>query len=102
MSLVWEDHFDGNRLNTSLWNVMEQVHRRGVYTINTKENVRVEQGMLILDTIAQNLTIRQGSDDVPFYVTSGAVNTSGQTVFLGCGEQCAAYGSESRSKTVAS
>jgi beta-glucanase (GH16 family) len=74
MRLVWEDHFEGDRLNASLWNVLEQVHRGGVYT---KENVRVEQGMLILDTIAQNLTIRQGSDDVPFYVTSGAVNTSG-------------------------
>ena len=54
--------------------MLEQVHRGGVYT---KENVRVEHGLLIIETVAQNLTIRQGSEDVPFYVSSGAVNTSG-------------------------
>lgn len=75
MRLVWEDHFDGDALNTSLWNVLEQVHRGGVYT---KANVRVENGNLVMETIAQNLTIRQGAEDVPFFVTSGAVNTSGR------------------------
>ena len=74
MRLVWEDHFNGDTLNASLWNVLEQVHRGGVYT---KENVRVENGMLVMQTIAQNLTIKQGSEDVQFYVSSGAVNTSG-------------------------
>tara|TARA_B110000208_G_scaffold112749_1_gene138833 strand:+ start:161 stop:913 length:753 start_codon:yes stop_codon:yes gene_type:complete len=74
MRLVWEDHFDGPSLNSTLWNVLEQVHRGGVYT---KENVRLENGSLVLQTIAQNLTIPQGVNNVSFYVSSGAVNTSG-------------------------
>jgi hypothetical protein len=32
MRLVWEDHFDGDELNASAWNVLEQVHR-GHYMI---------------------------------------------------------------------
>jgi beta-glucanase (GH16 family) len=71
---VWEDHFDGDTLNSSRWNVLEQVHRGGVYT---KNNVRVENGHLVMETRAQNLTIKQGAKEVPFFVTSGAVNTSG-------------------------
>jgi hypothetical protein len=37
---------------------LEQVHRGGVYT---KENVKVKNGMLVMQTIAQNLTIEQGT-----------------------------------------
>ena len=73
MRLVWEDNFDGVDLNTSLWSVLEQVHRGGVYT---HANVRVEGGALILRTIAENLTIEQGGVLTQFYVSSGAVNTS--------------------------
>jgi hypothetical protein len=74
MRLVWEDDFAGTELNMSLWNVLEQVHRGGVYT---KQNVRLRDGNLVLQTRAQNLTILQGSKATPFYVSSGAVNTSG-------------------------
>jgi beta-glucanase (GH16 family) len=72
--LLWEDHFDGTELNTSLWNVLEQVHQGGVYT---KENVRVRDGNLVLQTVAQNMTIQQGAVPTKFFVSSGAVNTSG-------------------------
>ena len=61
--------FDGTELNSSLWNVLEQVHRGGVYA---KENVRVEDGVLVLETVAKNVT----SGGQEFYVTSGAVTTS--------------------------
>jgi beta-glucanase (GH16 family) len=71
---VWEDHFDSTELNTSRWHVLEQVHRGGVYT---KENVMVRDGTLVLRTVAQNMTIKQGSETTAFYVSSGAVNTSG-------------------------
>ena len=73
MRLVWEDDFDGSTLNESVWNVLEQVHRGGVYT---RANVQVEGGVLTLRTIAQNLTIDQGGKPTSFYVSSGAVNTS--------------------------
>lgn len=74
MKLVWQDDFDGTELNASRWNVLEQVHRGGVYT---KENVRVRDGNLVLQTIAQNMTIQQGGAPTQFFVSSGAVNTSG-------------------------
>lgn len=48
-----------------------QVHRGGVYT---KDNVQVANGTLQLRTIAQNITVPGGTT---FYVSSGAVNTSG-------------------------
>ena len=74
MSLVWEDHFDGDSLNASRWRVLEQVHRGGVYA---KENVQVADGVLTLLTVPHNLTIDQGGQPTTFYVSSGAVNTSG-------------------------
>eukprot|EP00051_Salpingoeca_urceolata_P002514 m.50942 g.50942 ORF g.50942 m.50942 type:complete len:247 (-) comp12186_c0_seq1:88-828(-) len=70
MRLVVEDDFSAPTLNRSLWNVLEQVHRGGVYTA---DNVRVDNGVLVLETRAQNLSV----DGTPYYVTSGAVNTSG-------------------------
>ena len=69
MRLVVDENFDGTELNSSLWNVLEQVHRGGAYA---KENVRVEDGVLVLETIAKNVT----SGGQEFYVTSGAVTTS--------------------------
>jgi hypothetical protein len=74
MRLVWSDDFDGAALNESRWNVLEQVHRGGVYT---RGNVLLRDGALVLRTVAQNLTIEQGGVPTPFYVSSGAVNTSG-------------------------
>jgi beta-glucanase (GH16 family) len=70
MRLVWEDDFNGPTLNTSLWNVLDQVHRGGVYS---RDNVRLENGALVLSTLAKNLTVGGRR----YYVTSGAVNTSG-------------------------
>ena len=43
----------------------------------TAENVAVKDGMLVLRTVPQNLTIIQAGKPVDFYVSSGAVNTSG-------------------------
>eukprot|EP00038_Savillea_parva_P013279 m.7803 g.7803 ORF g.7803 m.7803 type:complete len:430 (-) comp2480_c0_seq1:186-1475(-) len=69
MRLVFEDTFDGPSLNTSTWNVLEQVHRGGVYTA---DNVYVANGNLVMRTVARNMTLPEGK----FYVASGAVNTS--------------------------
>lgn len=74
MRLLWEENFDGPELNASRWNILEQIHRGGVYT---KENVLLREGVLVLRTIAQNMTIEQGGKEEQFYVSSGAVNTSG-------------------------
>ena len=74
MRLVWADEFDAPTLNESRWNVLEQVHRGGVYT---RDNVFVADGALVLRTVARNMTIEQGGTPTPFYVASGAVNTSG-------------------------
>ena len=69
MRLVVEEHFDGDTLNYSLWNVLEEAHRGGLYT---KENVNIVDGALVIRTVAQNIT--QGGKD--WYVTSGAVTTA--------------------------
>ena len=71
MRLVWQDDFTGPFLNGSLWNVLEQPHRGGVYT---RDNVLVRDGALVLRTVAHNASV----DGVPYFVTSGAVNTSGR------------------------
>jgi hypothetical protein len=76
MRLVVDEHFDGPTLNTSLWNVLETVHRGGLYT---KENVNIVDGALVLRTIAQNVT-QAGQD---WYVTSGAVSTANKFAQVG-------------------
>jgi hypothetical protein len=76
MRLVVEEHFDGETLNVSLWNVLEQAHRGGLYL---KENVNVINGALVLRTIAQNVT--QGGVD--WFVTSGAVTTANKFAQVG-------------------
>eukprot|EP00041_Stephanoeca_diplocostata_P006505 m.87376 g.87376 ORF g.87376 m.87376 type:complete len:170 (+) comp16401_c0_seq1:375-884(+) len=68
--LILNESFSGSTLNTSVWNVLEQVHRGGVYTA---DNVAVRDGVLVLRTVARNQTI----DGKDFFVASGAVNTSG-------------------------
>jgi hypothetical protein len=78
MRLVVEEHFDGETLNASLWNVLEQAHRGGLYL---KENVNVINGALVLRTIAQNVT--QGGVD--WFVTSGAVTTANKFAQVGGG-----------------
>eukprot|EP00039_Didymoeca_costata_P012550 m.181046 g.181046 ORF g.181046 m.181046 type:complete len:387 (-) comp15511_c0_seq4:81-1241(-) len=70
-NLVFEDDFNGTSVNESNWNILEQVHRGGVYT---RDNVMVSNGTLIMRTVAQNITI----DKVNYFVSSGAVNTSGK------------------------
>jgi hypothetical protein len=57
MRLVWSDDFDGAALDTKVWNVLEQVHRGGVYT---RGNVQVSDGVLRLLTRRENMTIDQG------------------------------------------
>ena len=71
--LTFEDNFSDPVLNRSKWNVLEQVHRGGVYTA---ENVYVENGQLVLRTIAQNITPADDRMAEMFYESSGAVNTS--------------------------
>ncbi len=71
-TLVFEDNFDGP-LNTSKWHVQEGVHLHGVYT---SANAFTANGSLVLRTVAQNQTI----DGVEYYVSSGAVDTSGSLV----------------------
>eukprot|EP00040_Diaphanoeca_grandis_P026013 m.144998 g.144998 ORF g.144998 m.144998 type:complete len:383 (+) comp30406_c0_seq2:237-1385(+) len=70
MRLVVKDNFDTPTLNESLWNVLEQKHRGGIYT---RDNVFIRDGNLVLRTVARNMTV----DGTPFFFASGAVNTSG-------------------------
>ena len=56
-------------LNKSLWNVLEQVHRGGVYTAG---NVYLENSSLVMETKAENMTIDQFGKPTHFYVSSGA------------------------------
>lgn len=72
--LVWQDNFDGNELNTANWGV--ELHDPGWVNnekqayVNTKENIYVEDGKLIL----QALKTENG-------YTSGRVNTQDKRVF---------------------
>ena len=64
------ESFDGPELNTSRWRALNQVHHGGVYQ---SSNVLLRNGSLVLRTVAQNQTI----NDIDYFVSSGAVNTSG-------------------------
>jgi beta-glucanase (GH16 family) len=71
MRLVVEENFEGEEINASLWEVYNMTHIGGVYT---PTNVRVENGMLIIRTIEENVTVKGKQ----YYVTSGAVSTAGK------------------------
>ena len=75
MQLVFEDEFNEAVLNESSWNVMEQVHRDGVYT---RDNVFVRNGSLVLRTIARNTTVERHGKLRRYYISTGGVNTSGR------------------------
>ena len=49
---------------------LNQVHRAGIYE---PANVIVQNGTLLLRTVAKNQTV----DGVDYYISSGAVNSSG-------------------------
>ena len=67
--LVFEDTFDGP-LNTTKWTIQTGVHLHGVYSA---ANAFTANGSLVLRTVAQNQTV----GDAHFFVSSGAVDTSG-------------------------
>ena len=70
LRLVMDETFDGPALNSSRWRALDQVHHGGVYQ---PSNVILRNGSLVLRTVAQNQTI----DGVDYFISSGAVNTSG-------------------------
>lgn len=76
MQLVVDEHFNGDTLNASLWNILEEAHEGGLYT---KDNVNVAGGALVIRTVAQNVT--QGGKQ--WYVTSGAVTTANKFAQVG-------------------
>ena len=76
MRLVVDEHFNGDTLNASLWNILEEAHEGGLYT---KDNVNVAGGALVIRTVAQNVT--QGGKQ--WYVTSGAVSTASKFAQVG-------------------
>ncbi len=77
--LVWQDEFDGSQLDADKW-----VHVGGgngfgnqelEYYTDRLENVRVENGMLILKAIKETYT---GPDGVRRRFTSGRIRTEGK------------------------
>ena len=72
MRLVVDEQFNnGDTINTSLWQVLNQPHVGGWYSSN---NVFLEDGALVLRTTAHNVT----AGGIEYYVSSGAVNTAGR------------------------
>lgn len=71
-TLVVDEEFDSPKLNRSVFVVLEQVHRGGLYTA---DNVYIANGSLVLRQ--QALQPPVVVDGTPFYVGAGAVNTSG-------------------------
>ena len=74
-TLVWEDNFDGRELDLSSWNIERWDPRRvndedQAYT-DKKENLRVEDGKLIIEAH------RQVSEDASTY-TSARITTQGK------------------------
>ncbi len=78
--LLWSDEFNGDSLDTSIWN--QEVRQPGwtnnelqAYT-NSEENVYVEDGRLVIRAI-QNF-----NEDGEAYYTSGKITGRGHTDFL--------------------
>ncbi len=72
-SLVWEDEFDGEKLNRDDWNV--ELHEPGWVNeewqeyVDSEENIYLEDGKLVLKPVK---TVDENGKD---YYTSGRVNT---------------------------
>jgi beta-glucanase (GH16 family) len=73
--VVWEDDFTGDAVNTSSWNVYDDVYE-GVNQIElyTPDNVWVADGNLVIRTHPANVTIGSRT----YNVTSGRVDTAGK------------------------
>ena len=69
MHIVFEDTFDGPNIDSSKWKVQESLNRGGIYRRN---NTAVENGALVMRTVAENYTY----GGLPYWVSSGAVSTS--------------------------
>jgi beta-glucanase (GH16 family) len=75
--LAWADEFGGGEINKTNWNVYSNVSEGRPPTWNqielyTEENVRVENGALVLSTRQQNITFQ----NVAYNVTSGRVDSA--------------------------
>ena len=71
MHIVFADDFDGLSIDSSKWTVQEGLNRGGIYRRN---NTSVENGALVMRTVAENYT----HAGLPYWVSSGAVSTSGK------------------------
>lgn len=75
--LIWEDEFKGKELDTNKWNI--EVNGLGggnnelQYYTNNKSNLRVENGILIIEAIKENYKGKE--------YTSGRINTSKKAAF---------------------
>lgn len=75
--LVWEENFDGSELNETDWNIEvngNPANREQQYYTNREENVRLENGNLILEARKEAYGNR--------YYTSGRINTKNKKSFL--------------------
>jgi len=76
--LVWSDEFDGTTLDTTKWSIDVDAKGGGngelQYYTARPENVRVEDGNLVLTAIKEDYT---GDDGQKRHYTSGKVNTRG-------------------------
>lgn len=89
MELVWSDEFDGVKLDESKWGFEEGFVRNHEYQWYSRDNVRVQDGLLIIearmDTVNNpgfepNSTDWRGSHDKAYY-TSSCINTRGKYAF---------------------
>lgn len=65
-TMVWNEEFNGNTLNTSRWTVQNDLvtinsSREKVYNSNSATNVKVQNGWLILNSTFNNHLIQQGN-----------------------------------------
>ena len=82
--LVWSDEFDGNGLDPSRWSYDTSHNRAGwyngelqYYSANRPENVRVEDGHLIIEARHEDLDPRHFPDWGGQHYTSGRILTRG-------------------------
>src|ERR1035438_4178126 len=77
--LVWRDEFKGSRLDPGKWAHVIGGNGFGnselQYYTDRPQNVRVDQGRLIIEAIQENYT---GADGVARDLTSGRVHTQGK------------------------
>ena len=78
--LVWEDNFDGNKLNRDDWNV--ELHEPGWVNEEWQEYIDSEEVVCVKDGKLHLIPVKKDNGDGTFYYASGRVSTQYKRDFV--------------------